>query len=183
MAKTLELAVGRGLDPWTAELGADRAAYTNHVLRVLSFCDALSGQTPGDPDGPSGRIEFLTAAIFHDLGVWTSNTFDYLAPSIQLAHQWLTDQRREDLIPLVSTMIDDHHKIRHATGSPPEVELFRRADTVDVTAGLRRFGMTRGDYRTVTRRYPDSGFRRRLAQLAVRRIRGHPFSPLPMVKW
>lgn len=179
----LELAVGRGLAPWAAELGADRAAYTNHVLRVLSFCDALSGQAPGDPDAPSGRTEFLTAAIFHDLGVWTSRTFDYLAPSIQLARQWLTDQQREDLIPLVSAMIDDHHKIRPAIGSPPEVDLFRRADTVDVTVGLRRFGMPRRDYRAVARRYPDSGFRRRLAQLAVRRIRSHPFSPLPMVKW
>ncbi|BEK97526.1 hypothetical protein NSK11_contig00122-0008 [Nocardia seriolae] len=182
MASPLETTVTERLDPWAAELGADRTAYTNHVLRVLSFCDALAGHRPGDPAGPSSHEEFLTAAVFHDLGVWTAHTFDYLPPSIELTRQWLADNGHADLIPLVTSMIDDHHKLRRANG-PREVELFRRADAVDVFAGLRRFGMTREDYRAVAHRYPDAGFHRRLAELGVGRIRSHPLSPLPMVKW
>ncbi|MFI1912032.1 hypothetical protein [Nocardia sp. NPDC020380] len=181
MATKLEEAVAQRLEPWSAALGADRPVYTNHVLRVLSFCDALAGRTSGNTTAPSTREEFLTAAVFHDLGAWTANTFDYLAPSIDLAREWLTANSREDLIPLVVTMIDDHHKIRRAHGA--EVELFRRADTIDVTAGLRRFGMARNDYRAVLDRYPATGFRPRLARFAAERTRAHPLSPFPMVKW
>jgi HD superfamily phosphodiesterase len=36
--------------------------------------------------GGRGDLEKIAAAaVFHDLGIWTDRTFDYIAPSIALA--------------------------------------------------------------------------------------------------
>ncbi|WP_433681028.1 hypothetical protein [Nocardia sp. CA-119907] len=173
--------VDRRLDPWLPQLGSDRVAYTNHVLRVLELCDLLAG---GSVPVPSTREEYLTAAAFHDLGIWTAGTFDYLAPSADLALQWLDQIDRPDLADLVVAMIDHHHKIRPAGSSTDPIEIFRRADAIDVEFGLLgRFGVPRSTYRALAKRYPDKGFHRRLVQLVARRIRTNPTSPLPMLEW
>ncbi|MEU0501747.1 HD domain-containing protein [Nocardia sp. NPDC005998] len=173
--------VDRRLDPWLPQLGSDRVAYTNHVLRVLQLCDLLAG---GSGPVPSTREEYLTAVAFHDLGIWTAGTFDYLAPSADLALQWLDQIDRPDLADLVVTMIDQHHKIRPAGERTDPIEIVRRADAIDVEFGLLgRFGVPRSTYRELVKRYPDKGFHRRLVQLAAQRIRTNPTSPLPMLKW
>ncbi|QLY28982.1 HD domain-containing protein [Nocardia huaxiensis] len=179
----LRLEVDRRLAPWFSHLGGDRTAYTNHVLRVIRLCDLL-GERAGLDFVPSDREEFCTAVAFHDLGVWSANTFDYLAPSEQLAVDWLREHAREDLIPLVTTMIDDHHKLRPAADPADPVELLRRADAIDVEmAVLGRFGVRRGDYRALVAEFPEAGFHLRLLQFGAKRLRTHPLSPLPMIKW
>ena len=66
------------LERFSVELGRDRVACTNHVLRVANFFAALGG-VDACPD------QVLIAAAFHDLGIWTAGTFDYLEPSVQVA--------------------------------------------------------------------------------------------------
>jgi hypothetical protein len=45
------------------------------------------------------------AGVFHDLGIWTNKTFDYIAPSVVLAREYLAargmgpDRRRCRLKP------------------------------------------------------------------------------------
>lgn len=177
--------IERRLAPWTGHLGADRTAYRNHALRVLAICDALHGASPLAATGPapSSTEEYLTAAAFHDLGIWSAGTFDYLAPSAELARDWLTGHRRDDLGPLVDAMIGEHHKLRSAGTPTSAVEVFRRADTTDVTLGVLRFGLPRRHYSTLLRQWPDAGFHRRLVALTLARARRHPTSPLPMFKW
>ena len=66
-------------------LGHDFIAYRNHVYRVVNLCLTIAGG--GD------RIELekiAAAAVFHDLGIWTNHTFDYIAPSVALARQHLS---------------------------------------------------------------------------------------------
>lgn len=173
--------VGRRLEPWTTELGSDRVAYTNHVLRLLTLCDLVA---PGTGPAPSDRPEFLAAAVFHDLGIWTAGTFDYLAPSEELAGHWLEGNGQGESIPLVVRMIDQHHKLRSAGTVDDPVEIFRRADAIDVEmAALGRFGVSRSAYRRLTEEFPDAGFHRRLLRLGAERLRKHPFSPLPVLKW
>ncbi|MFX0580701.1 HD domain-containing protein [Nocardia nepalensis] len=173
--------IDRRLNPWLPQLGSDRVAYTNHVLRVLELCNLLAG---GSGSPPSTREEYLTAAAFHDLGIWTAGTFDYLAPSAGLALQWLDQIDRSELAELVVAMIHQHHKIRPAGDAGDPIEIFRRADAIDVEYGLLgRFGIARSTYRELAERYPDKGFHRRLVQLAAKRIRTNPASPLPMLKW
>ncbi|MBJ8338177.1 HD domain-containing protein [Antrihabitans sp. NCIMB 15449] len=172
------------LAPWGDALGPDREAYTNHVLRVLEFCDALHLHGGGSVETrPSDREEFVVAAVFHDLGIWSDGTFDYLAPSIERARADLAATGHKSIEPLVSEMIDEHHKVRAAGKASSPVEIFRRADTIDVTFGLRRFGLPRSEYRRIAAQYPDAGFHLRLVKLSGKRLVTKPLSPLPMFKW
>jgi hypothetical protein len=80
----------RVLETHATELGEDFTAYRNHAYRVANLCVALN---PGD----SQVIEKIAiAAAFHDLGIWTARTFDYLAPSIELACSHLGCSAHED---------------------------------------------------------------------------------------
>lgn len=171
------------LAPWADALGPDRAGYTNHVIRVLLHCDALHARNGGSGERPSRRLEYRVTGVFHDLGIWTDHTFDYLVPSIDLAAVYLEAQDRSDLMPLVTEMIDQHHKQRPAGPPDDPVEIFRRADAIDVSLGLRRFGLGFGHARQAFRAYPSRGFHRTLIRLTVKRTIEHPTSPLPMFKW
>ena len=157
-------------------LGNDLTAYRNHVYRVVNLCVAIVG-------GRGGLEKIATAAVFHDLGIWTDRTFDYIAPSIALAREYLIARAQEDWITDISTMIADHHKITPSTANPHSlVEPFRQADWIDVTGGLRRFGIPRSFVARLFATWPDAGFHWRLVQLALHRFRTHPLSPLPMVR-
>lgn len=136
-------------------LDKDFVAYRNHCYRVANFCLALRA-----PD-PDTMEKVAIASAFHDLGIWTDGTFDYLAPSMRLASSYLARQARAAWV----------------------VEAFRKADWVDVTRGVRRFGLPRAMVAEVLATWPNAGFHRRLVQLSLRRLRSHPWSPLPMVRW
>src|SRR5262249_2313925 len=111
----------------------ERVAYRSRVYRVVNLCVAIVG-------GRGELEKIATAAVFHDLGIWTDRTFDYIAPSIALAREYLVARAREDWITEISTMIADHHKITPSRANPNSlVEPFRQADWIDVTRGLRRF--------------------------------------------
>ena len=94
----------------SAELGSDYAAYRNHVYRVLNLCAAQSS-----PDSESLEKVAL-AAVFHDLGIWTDGTFDYLPPSIRLATAYLLRTGRNEWTPEIAAMILEHHKISRYRG-------------------------------------------------------------------
>lgn len=80
-------------------------------------------------------------------------------------------------------MLLEHHKISGYRGdSGPLVESFRRADWMDVTLGLRRFGLPRSVVAPVFSAWPNQGFHRRLLQLSLARLRTNPLAPLPMIR-
>jgi hypothetical protein len=149
-----------------AVLGADFTAYRNHTYRVANLCVA---QSSGAPD----HVEKIAiAAAFHDMGIWTDATFDYLPPSIRLASNYLTRSGKATWIPEITAMILEHHKILPYRGEGHAlVEPFRRSDWVDVSRGLLTFGL-----------WPNAGFHKMLLRLELKRLRTHPFSPLPMMR-
>jgi hypothetical protein len=166
------------LDDHASELGHDFIAYRNHVYRVANLCLAIVGDSRVELD------KIAVAAVFHDLGIWTNNTFDYIAPSVAIARKYLTVRGLADWIPTIEAMIVDHHKITPSRANPQSlVESFRRADRIDVSRGLRRFGLPRAFVGAVATTWPDAGFHRRLVQLTIDRFWKHPLTPLPMVKW
>jgi hypothetical protein len=114
------------LDIHASQLGPDRAAYRNHVYRVVNLTVAIVGKA---------RLELekiAIAAVFHDLGIWTNNTFDYIAPSVALAREHLAGRGMADWVPEIEAMIADHHKITPTRAHPQSlVESFRRADWID----------------------------------------------------
>lgn len=160
-----------------AAVGPDVDAYRNHAYRVVNLCLAQRALE-------SKELEKVSiAAGFHDLGIWTDGTFDYLAPSIRLASEWLRVRGRAAWVAEISEMILEHHKLsRYRRGGGGLVELFRRADWIDVSAGALTFGVPRERLRAVLSAWPSAGFRRRLLQLAAARARTRPWSPLPMLR-
>jgi hypothetical protein len=153
----------------------DFSGYRNHVYRIVNLCVAFVGR--GDLE------KIAVAAAFHDLGIWTNRTFDYIPPSIARAHEYLVARAREDWTAEIETMIADHHKITRASADPCSlVEGFRRADWVDVTRGIRGFGISRPLAARIFATWPDAGFHWRLVQWTLERLRHHPLTPLPMVK-
>lgn len=164
------------LDGHASALAGDLAGYRNHVYRVVHLGLAIAGDR--------GALEKIAvAAAFHDLGIWTHQTFDYIEPSIGLARAHLAATGRADWISEVERMIADHHKITPLTDPQSLVDIFRRADWVDVTCGLRRFGLPRSFIGELFATWPSAGFHRRLVTLSLARFCRHPLSPLPMVKW
>ena len=165
------------MERFSDALGSDRTAYFHHVVRVLNFYRALSQ----DDDCPE---VVAVAGAFHDLGIWTAGTFDYLAPSVRLVAAYLESEGRGAASPEVQAIIEHHHKLTRYRG-PFErtVETFRRADLIDVSLGLVRFGLPSSQVREVRRAFPNAGFHRRLLALTGRQFLRDPLHPLPMIRW
>lgn len=166
------------LERHRADLGADFTAYRNHCSRVVNFCAALSS-------GEAGPLRKMAiAAAYHDLGIWTDHTFDYLPPSERLATDYLQAENKLEWIAEVTAMIGQHHKVTAYRAEPAAlVEAFRKADMVDVSVGLVRYGLPKSFVKDVLAAFPNAGFHKRLAQLFGRRLRTKPWSPMPMMRW
>jgi hypothetical protein len=165
--------------PWQAALGRDYTAYRHHVERLLALCEALAVREGVMLDPVALRV----AGVFHDLGIWSDGTFDYLAPSSARARAWLEANGHGDRSHLVTAMIEQHHKLRPAGPARDPVEIFRRADWTDVTLGALTFGLPRARYRELLRQLPDAGFHLRLVQLSGKQLLTNPLRPLPMFRW
>lgn len=170
-------------------LGQDLQGYRNHIHRVLAFYRALSATTHAgaNADGGAPPMAVLIAAAFHDIGIWTDRTFDYLEPSAARAQRYLQQRGLDaELGPQVHALIVHHHKLRPFHADTPwavSVERWRRADLIDVSLGVIRFGLPRATVRGIQQRYPDAGFHRRLAALTLRQFCRTPWRPLPMLRW
>ena len=166
------------LERWRPQIGADYEGYRHHVYRMVHFCFALRACDDDE------RRRIVVAACFHDLGLWSDRTVDYLAPSIARARAYLRAAGLDHWSEEIAAMIDSHHKVT-ACMDPrfPLVEVFRRADLVDVSLGFVRFGVPRAYVRAVKEQFPNAGFHKRLAQLIGAWIPSHPTSPLPFFRW
>lgn len=158
-------------------LGKDFDAYRNHTYRLVNFC-AAQLTAPND----EALQKMQVAAAFHDLGIWSAHTFDYLPPSDALAQAWLTANGKQAWSGEIAGMINQHHKIT-ASGGSPLVEAFRRADWTDVTWGVIHHDIPRALRREVFATFPDAGFHAMLLKLSLKRLLTHPLSPLPMMRW
>jgi HD domain len=148
------------LDAHAQELAGDFVAYRNHTYRVANLCVALS------PHRPDTLEKIAIASAFHDLGIWTNHTFDYLQPSVSLATAYLRDVGKTSWTREIAEMVLEHHKILPYRREPRSlVEPFRRADWVDVSKGLVTFGVSRPLLREIFAVWPSAGFHKRLVQL------------------
>ncbi len=160
------------------QLALDYDAYRNHCMRLFNFCMALAG------DDKEAEDKIAIAAVFHDLGIWTENTLDYLAPSQLLAQRYLEKSFKASWCKEIDAMISEHHKITRYKENPAWlVEAFRKADLIDLSGGLIRFRLPDDFVSDVLDAYPNAGFHKILARLAIKRLKTNPLSPLPMMKW
>jgi len=165
------------LAPWRERLGDDFHGYRNHVYRVVNCCLALQACDEVERD------KICIAGCFHDIGIWSANTLDYLPPSLPPMKQWLEENGRADWYDEIALMITEHHRMSPYTGvHAPLVELFRRADLVDFSLGMVRAGLSRHWLAELRRVFPNAGFHTMLARRAFKWFLRHPLNPAPMMK-
>ena len=154
---------------------ADFDGYQNHCLRMLNVVLALSEEEP------DRREKLEIALAFHDITVFPSRTLDYLDSSSDLARRHLQGIGREDWSEEITLMICMHHKITPYRGKYQNlVEAFRRADWIDVSFGLLKFGLPPEWVRDLHQRLPLYTFYpRTMFPLIGRYMLRHPFNPLP----
>ncbi|PTQ90162.1 HD domain-containing protein [Agitococcus lubricus] len=164
------------LNRWQPTLGKEYVAYKNHCYRVLNFYRALVG------DNTEAIDKAAIAVAFHDLGIWTDQSLDYLAPSARLARHYLHEAQKSAWESDVLAMITLHHKIWPYSHNPL-VDAFRKADWLDVSLGQLPMGLSKSFIRRVKQTWPNAGFHVFLAKQSVRHTLRHPFKPLPMFRW
>ena len=161
---------------YQTDLGSHYQKYRNHVYRVLNLTLMLNSEEQ------SSEKALAIAAAFHDLGIWTAHTFDYLSPSIDLAKAYLKKHALTNLKSMVTDIINNHHKFSNYKGIEI-AESFRKADLTDLTFGFINFGVTRYDLNELNKEFPSLGFHRFIVKQALKNTLKHPLNPLPMMKW
>jgi hypothetical protein len=158
-------------------IAGDFAAYRNHVYRVINLCYSLGAFSATDKE----KIQI--AACFHDIGIWTEGTLDYLPPSESAAARYLAENGKQAWVAEITEMIGMHHRIRSCADSAfPLVEPFRRADIADFSLGIVPMGIARALIGQVKAAFPNNGFHTRLVQLGSHWFLRNPLNPLPMFR-
>ncbi|WP_460812613.1 HD domain-containing protein [Nocardioides salsibiostraticola] len=94
------------LDSFADAIGEHLRIYRHHCLYVAHVARALAPESAARHDRALG-----IAAAFHDLGLFAEGTIDYLEPSVTLAAAYCEREGYADLVPLVTRLIENHHKI------------------------------------------------------------------------
>ncbi|HSC89830.1 MAG TPA: hypothetical protein VLC09_21285 [Polyangiaceae bacterium] len=158
------------------EIGANYAGYRGHVYRVFNLSHAFVGN-------PEARSALAVAAAFHDIGIWSDRTFDYLEPSARRARNYLDASSLGIATNLVEQAILQHHRLRSLPDEEAPAEALRRADLIDLSFGLVRFGLPRPFVADLRRAFPNAGFHRCLLRVGCSWALRHPLRPLPMLRW
>jgi hypothetical protein len=163
---------------WQEILGTDFEGYKNHCYRMLHFCFFLYDCTDQD------KQKLIIAACFHDLGLWTEKTVDYLPPSVLLAKVYLKENNLTHWDKEIGLIIDLHHKVTpYTTKDFPLVEIFRKADLADFSLGLMRGALPSTYVQQVKAVFPNRGFHKMLLKEQLKWFGKHPLNPFPLLKW
>ena len=166
------------LSDWRERIGDDYAGYRGHVYRMYNYCLGLH------PASDEEMSKLAIAACFHDIGLWSDHTVDYLAPSIAQAKRYLAETGRENWSEEIALMIEWHHKVRpYRNPQFPLVEVFRKGDLVDFSLGLFKCGLPKSLVKEVKAAIPNAGFHRFLWKGARDWFAKHPFRPPPFMRW
>ena len=163
------------LNSYKVDLGDSFEQYRNHVYRVYNF--AIQGLTN------QRDIKTMSIAVaFHDIGIWTNKTFDYIQPSIDLAKLYcLINSIDTASIVDIELIIRDHHKLSKIKNNRL-AEIFRQADLIDLSLGLIRKQIDNTVIRMIKNSFPNKGFHLYLCRLFMRNLFLNPLRPLPMYK-
>jgi len=165
------------LGSFKSVIGSDFDAYRNHVYRLINLCFSLGDFSRDDKE----KIQI--AACFHDIGIWTAGSLDYLPPSESEATRYLEEKGKGAWVAEVSEMIEMHHRVRSCEDSAfGLVEPFRRADIADFSLGIVSMGISKELIAELKSVFPNAGFHFRLVQLGSRWFLRHPLNPLPMFR-
>jgi len=150
-----------------------------HGLRVFLLMEHLAGAHRVRLD----REVAFCAAILHDVGLYpcAAHGAPYVVDSRRYAEEALA--RATWSVPRLRGCLDAiefHHDVRAQWHRGHEAELLRRADLIDVSAGLVRLRVPRAAIQDVFRRVPRRGLYRELASMVARALRERP-TTLPRI--
>ena len=166
------------LDNWKDDIATNMRGYKNHVYRMIHCCYALMDVNEQQ------QKKIIIAACFHDLGLFTDKTVDYLPPSVLLARNYLAENDLSDWSTEIELMIDLHHKIRPVINKDyPLVEIFRRADLADFSLGLVRGGVPKDIMKELKKVFPNAGFHKMIMKEQGKWLLKQPLNPFPILKW
>lgn len=169
-----ELALTKSiLEIYRADLGKDYDAYSNHINRVYTFFRKIYTD-PYDP------VLLQVALAFHDIGIWTHKTLDYLQPSNDLAQAFVQKNHIKVNVDLLAEIILNHHQV--SKNSHPLVEAYKKADNVDLSLGVASFGLEYSFIKETYQSFPAKGFHWLLTKLFFQQLASNPLNPLPMFK-
>ena len=163
------------LAPYLEVIGKD-IGYVNHTKRMVMYALELQ-----DLDEVQ-KEKFMIAVSFHDLGIWTEQSFDYLDPSVALAQKYLKEQDKLHYEKDIVDMINLHHKLTPIKNNNL-AELFRKVDMVDVYWGMVSFAINKKRMKEIKTEFPNNGFHCTLMKWFGKRLLEKPWSPMPMLKW
>jgi len=164
------------LNSYKLDLGEDFEQYKNHVYRVFNFA-IIKTKTKEE-------YEILSiSAAFHDIGIWTDKTFNYLQASVNHAKKYCSNNSIGDEISNeVQMIINNHHKILRCRNSYL-AEIFRQADLTDLTFGLFHRNCKIKFVQKVRKCFHNEGFHFNLLKLFFINLKKDPLNPLPMYRW
>jgi len=159
--------------------GGPDTAMERHCLRVYEIVLELGRRRGSEID----QELVLCAAWLHDAGLYpaaaTSDTYVLdgrrLAQEVLAPFDWPASRSS-----LLGDAIERHHELRPQWGRGPEVELMRRADLIDVSQGLVRFGLPRRWLGELRSRVPPKGMVREIGRLLAIAARERPLT-LPAI--
>jgi predicted hydrolase (HD superfamily) len=150
-----------------------------HGLRVFLIADRLATARDAEID----REVLLIAGLLHDVGLYdeASQGGVYVLEGAEFTAELLRQQGwEEDRVRLCFDAVERHHELRSQWERGAEVELIRRADLVDVSAGLVRFGLSREWLRDLFKSISREGTYRTIGYEVARVLRHRPLT-LPRV--
>jgi hypothetical protein len=127
-----------------------------HGLRVFLIADRISTARGLEVD----RELLLIAGLLHDIGLYdeASHGGTYVVEGAEFTADLLRDMHwDEGRIRLCFDAIERHHETRSQWDRGAEVEVIRRADLVDLSSGLVRFGLTHEWLRDLFESVPRDG--------------------------
>jgi HD domain len=150
-----------------------------HGLRVFLLADRLATAREVKVD----REVLLIAGLLHDVGLYDAASHGgvYVKEGAEFTAEILRRQGwDEDRIRLCFDAIERHHELRSQWDRGDEVELIRRADLVDVSNGLVRFGLSREWIHDLFESVSRDGTYRTIGYEVLRVLRHRPLT-LPQI--
>jgi hypothetical protein len=144
-----------------------------HSLRVFVIAERMADVFDRRVD----REVLLCASLLHEIGAYPlAGTGDvYTTDGRRYAERLLEPFGWPELrIRACGDAIENHHRTSPVWELGPETELVRRADLVDVTAGLVALGLSRGWVRGLFTAVPRDGIYGELVRVITGFIRDRP---------
>jgi hypothetical protein len=169
-------------DSETAALAALRDAagesggpMERHGIRVFLIADRLATAREQKID----REVLLIAGLLHDVGLYDAASHGgvYVKEGAEFTAEILRKQGwGEERIRLCFDSIERHHELRSQWDRGAEVELIRRADLVDVSNGIVRFGLSREWIHDLFKSVSRDGTYRTIGYEVARVLRHRPLT-------